>query len=664
MFTVLTGDYLSGKAKEAMNYRVLNIPYGNGATVVVRGGESPLQGEGLQFTKLKRQRKERNALQSPEIVLTNLSKQALKENYRFDRVYRILYNPKMYTKSYANIYSNNGSSTRGVDSETADGFSEKKVSELIELLKSEAYQPEPARRTYIPKKNGKMRPLGIPSFTDRLVQDVCRMILEAIYEPTFSDDSHGFRPARSCHTAIMSISRRAKATSWWIEGDIEGFFDNIDHQILIDILRKRISDEKFIRLIWKFLKAGYIEDFRCNKTYSGTPQGGIISPLLANIYLNEFDHFVKQLEESFDVDERDGSNRNPEYRKSEHQVTRLKKSIAGETSPEKRKLLLAELSKLQRTQLATQPLLPYDEKFKRIRYVRYADDFLIAVYGSKQDCVDIKEQITRYLKESLRLTLSQEKTLITHGSDRARFLGYELFVGQNPQLFKTSDGRVKRTANKNIRIMMPKDTMFKFISDKQIVEDMNAEHWMPKSRPGLTNLSDLEIINLYNAELRGLYNYYALAENVSTRMNQIKYPMEYSCLKTLAHKHKMSLHKTRATYGIDKDWGIKYKTKKGEAICYFYRDGFKQKRSSVKRPDIDTMPNTYVFRARTELEQRISAKKCELCGAENVPFEIHHIHRLKDLKGKSQWEMWMIARKRKTMVLCEHCHMKVVHGNG
>lgn len=603
-------------------------------------------------------------MQNPEIILTNLSRQALNKEYKFDRIYRILYNPDMYVKSYANIYKNDGSSTQGVDEETADGFSEEKINELISLLKTEQYQPKPARRTYIPKKNGKKRPLGIPSFTDRLVQDICRMILEAIYEPMFSDDSHGFRPERSCHTAVMSISRRSKATSWWIEGDIQGFFDNINHHTMINILRKKIDDEKFIRLIWKFLKAGYIEDFRFNKTYSGTPQGGIVSPLLANIYLNEFDNFIKELEMSFDVDERDGSNRNPEYRRIEHQIAKLRKVVNDEQNSEQKELLLKKLKDLQRKQLTIQPLLPYDEKYKRIRYVRYADDFLIAVYGSKKDCYYIKEQITKYLKDNLDLTLSQEKTLITHGSDKARFLGYDLFVGQNLQLFKKSDGRVSRTANKNVRIMAPKDIMYRFIIDKQLVEDINAKHWMPQARPALINLSDLEIVSLYNAEIRGLYNYYALAENVATRMNQIKYLMEYSCLKTLAQKHKMSLRKVRAKYRIGKDWGIKYNTKKGESICYFYKDGFKQKRNSQKSSSIDVIPNTYIFKARTELEQRINAKRCELCGAENVQFEIHHIHRMKDLKGKSRWEEWMISRQRKTMVLCKNCHRKVVHGNG
>ena len=208
-------------------------------------------------------------------VLNNLTEHSKDLNYKYERLYRILFNEEMYHVAYQHIYAKQGNMTVGSDGQTIDSMSLTRIGKLIETLKDESYQPNPSRRTYIPKKNGKMRPLGIPSFDDKLLQEVIRMILEAIYEGQFEDSSHGFRPKRSCHTAIRQISKSFCGTKWYIEGDIKGFFDNINHDVLINILKERIEDERFIRLIRKFLNAGYIEEWTFHKTYSGTPQGGL-----------------------------------------------------------------------------------------------------------------------------------------------------------------------------------------------------------------------------------------------------------------------------------------------------------------------------------------------------------------------------------------------------
>jgi group II intron reverse transcriptase/maturase len=189
--------------------------------------------------------------------------------------------------------------TAGADGKTIDAMSMVRIETLIASLKDHSYRPKPARRTYIQKKNGKTRPLGIPSFDDKLVQEIVRMELEAIYEPTFSNRSHGFRPNRSCHTALDQLQKTFSGVKWFIEGDIKGFFDNIDHAVLIGILRRRIHDEYFIALMWKFLKAGYLENWVYHKTYSGTPQGSVISPILSNIYLNELDRYMERYMEQF-----------------------------------------------------------------------------------------------------------------------------------------------------------------------------------------------------------------------------------------------------------------------------------------------------------------------------------------------------------------------------
>lgn len=193
----------------------------------------------------------------------------------FTRLYRYLLREDIYYAAYQKLYANRGATTKGINNDTADGFSEKYVQTLIQELKEGTYRANPVRREYIPKKNGKMRPLGIPSFRDKLLQEVVRMILEAIYEPVFDSHSHGFRPNRSCHTALRQISSEFTGITWFIEGDIKGCFDNIDHEVLISILGRKIKDSKFLNIIRQFLKAGYVENWEYNKTYSGTPQGGL-----------------------------------------------------------------------------------------------------------------------------------------------------------------------------------------------------------------------------------------------------------------------------------------------------------------------------------------------------------------------------------------------------
>ena len=231
----------------------------------------------------------------------------------FTRLYRYLLREDIYYAAYQKLYANRGATTKGINNDTADGFSEKYVQTLIQELKEGTYRANPVRREYIPKKNGKMRPLGIPSFRDKLLQEVVRMILEAIYEPVFDSHSHGFRPNRSCHTALRQISSEFTGITWFIEGDIKGCFDNIDHEVLISILGRKIKDSKFLNIIRQFLKAGYVENWEYNKTYSGTPQGGICSPILANIYLNELDKKFEEIKARFDSPRRCSYELAPAY---------------------------------------------------------------------------------------------------------------------------------------------------------------------------------------------------------------------------------------------------------------------------------------------------------------------------------------------------------------
>ena len=548
--------------------------------------------------------------------------------------------------------------TKGTDGETIDGMSLKRIDDLIAKMRDESYQPKPSRRTYITKKDGKRkRPLGIPAFIDKLVQEVIRMILEAIYEGSFENCSHGFRHDRSCHTALDQIQTRFTGAKWFIEGDIKGFFDNIHHDILIDILKERISDDRFIRLIRKFLKAGYIEDWVYHKTYSGTPQGGIISPILANIYLDKLDKYMQEYIQKFNKGK--DRKRNPEYRKLETKRRNLVEKLKKAESKADKDIIKAEIRQVEMERRDVPYSLPMDESYKRMQYVRYADDFLIGVIGSKKDCEMTKKDIAEFLSAKLGLELSQEKTLITHGQKKAHFLGYSIYVRKSNLPKRDKLGRMVRNYGGRIVLEVESSTIRdKLLSLKamEITYVDGKEIWKAKARYSMKDSDDLEILRTYNSEIRGFYNYYSIANN-SSIINSFKYIMEYSMYKTYATKYRTTKHNMIEKYRINKDFGVKYKTKDGkEKICLFYNEGFKRKDIN-RNADVDNVTDKRFYLGRTSLIQRLEAGRCELCGAENVPIEIHHVRKLKDMNGKKFWEKFMIARKRKTLALCHKCHV-------
>src|SRR5262252_4894577 len=232
-------------------------------------------------------------MQEAEVVLSVLRERGRK-GLPCTQLYRQLFNKDLYLLAYGNIYSNQGAMTPGASEETADGMSEAKISQIIEAMRRERYRFSPARRTYIPKKNGKLRPLGIPTWSDKLVGEVVRLLLEALYEPQFSDSSHGFRRFRGCHTALREINNTWTGATWFVEGDISDCFGSLDHEILLGILAEKIHDNRFLRLVRHMLKAGYLEDWEYRETLSGVPQGGTVSPILSNVYLHKLDEFVEQ----------------------------------------------------------------------------------------------------------------------------------------------------------------------------------------------------------------------------------------------------------------------------------------------------------------------------------------------------------------------------------
>ena len=489
------------------------------------------------------------------------------------------------------------------------------------------------------------------------------MMLEAIYEGSFENTSHGFRPKRSCHTALIQVQKNFTATKWFIEGDIEGFFDNINHDVLIGILKERIADDRFIRLMWKFLKAGYVEDWAFHRTYSGTPQGGIISPILANIYLDKLDKYMKEYAEKFDKGDRRGMNL--EYKRYSGKIWWLGTKLKQTKDKDARKELIDAIKQHQKDRMHLPSVDEMDEGYRRIKYVRYADDFIIGVIGSKADCVAIKEDIKNFLGEKLKLTLSEEKTLITHGNKKAKFLGFEIYV--RPFTGKTirgeKSGVLIKAYGKKVVLEVPMSTM----RDKLLHYEAMRIHqfegkakWKPTSRTKMLHLDDLEILDAYNREIRGFANYFSIANN-SSHLNSFKYIMQYSLYKTFARKYSTTARKIIAKYRHHKDFAVFYEDKKGgKKMRVFFNGSFKRKTTAMDA-SCDYVANTIFNTTVSSLIQRLKAGKCELCGAtENI--EIHHVKRLKDLKGKEPWKIQMIGRQRKTLAVCIPCHNKIHHG--
>jgi group II intron reverse transcriptase/maturase len=559
-----------------------------------------------------------------------------------NELYRQLFNPQMYLLAYGRLYSNHGAMTPGANGETVDGMSQAKIGRIIDALRHERYRFTPVKRVYIPKKNGKMRPLGLPSWSDKLVGEVIRLLLEAYYEPQFSARSHGFRPRRGCHTAFSEVANTWTGTTWFIEGDIAQCFDMLDHSVMLSILGENIHDNRFIRLLRNMLQAGYLEDWVWNATLSGAPQGGVVSPILSNIYLDRLDRFVETV---LMPEYTRGKHRafNPEYKRVQKAMVRARRRGDRDAVHQLRK------------QLRQLPSVdPHDPLYRRLRYVRYADDTLLGFTGPKAEAEQIKRRLAAFLRDDLKLELSQDKTLITHAhTSAAKFLGYEITVQRNDS--KIARGG-RRNVNGSIALRVPL-TVIKAKCTPYLTRGQ------PAHRTALMNRDDHAIISIYGAEYRGLVQYYLLAGDV-WRLNRARWVMETSMLKTLAAKHRSTVTKMARKYKAKVD------TPHGPRTCFqvsLTRDGRKPlvarfggiplKRQ--KKAVLDDRRPVPAAARRKELITRLRAGRCEQC-EQRAEVEVHHVRKLADLvkPGRPQpaWAHLMVKRRRKTLVVCKPCH--------
>jgi group II intron reverse transcriptase/maturase len=545
--------------------------------------------------------------------------------------------------------------SKGIDGQTFDGMSLNRIQNIIKCLKDYSYQPKPARRTYIPKKNGKLRPLGVPSSDDKLIQQATKILLESIYEDTFAETSHGFRPDRSCHTALSQIKINFTGVKWFVEGDIKGYFDNIDHHILISILRRKIKDEYFISLIWKFLRAGYVENGILFKPSKGLHQGSLISPILANVYLNEFDQHMAEFKNAFDRSEK--RKRAPEYNSIQNREQRLRKTISRlpESSKEKTEMIRS-LKQLRNVRVSMSCSDPMDSSYKRIFYQRYADDFIMGIIGNKQDAEHVKDEVSGFLSERLHLELSQEKTLITHGKDKAQFLGYDITIGRKGTPSKDKLGKLSDKHNGKVKLYLPQEAWLKKLKLYKVLKISNQkgipEKWKPCARPDLLYFPDHVIVRIYNWEIQGLYQYYKIADNVSV-LNDYYYIMKYSLLKTLAGKHNCSVRKIMQKYSHHGRVRINFSTDGKPKTIYLYDYGFRKQPIIMRK---------YMKRQSKELTNRLLSHQCEWCQSADLNVSTHQVRKLTELSGVTAWEQKMLQLNRKTLVLCPVCHDKLHKG--
>jgi len=587
-------------------------------------------------------------MQSAETVLGVLRERG-RRGLPCEELYRQLFNPQLYLLAYGRLYANQGAMTPGVTQETVDGMSLGKIGRIIDALRCERYRFRPARRVWIPKKNGKMRPLGMPVWSDKLVGEVVRLLLEAYYEPAFSGRSHGFRPGRGCHTALREIAGTWQGTAWFVEGDLADCFGSLDHQVMLETLAGKIRDNRFLRLVSNMLTAGYLEDWVYGATLSGVPQGGVASPIMSNIYLHRLDVFVETVLV-------------PEFTRGRlraHNLAYFRLSNRLQTA---RKRGDRAQARLLRKQMRSMPSGdPDDPRYRRLRYCRYADDILLGFTGPKAEAEEIKARLARFLREELKLELAPDKTLITHArTSAARFLGYEITVQHNDRYLT----RGQREANGRIWLRVP----------RQVIKAKSApylERGKPARHNPLVNADDYTIVGAFGSRYRGIVQYYLLAGDVH-RLSHLRWVMETSMLKTLAGKH----HSTVGTMAA------KYKTKidtpYGKRMCFeatLQRAGRRplvarfggiplKRQATAVLNDRHNGPDNYTH-AYKELIVRLRSNRCELCGKTDRT-QVHQVRKLAGLIKSGPphpaWAQAMIKRRRKTLVVCQSCHDQIHSG--
>ena len=572
--------------------------------------------------------------------LGNLRKMNAKDTLTINtKVLDLMCDTDVLIASYTKIKSSPGNMTPGIDSETLDGINISWFENLKKNLRTNAFQFRPARRIDIPKPNGKgTRPLGIASPRDKIVQGAMLLILEAIFEPSFVTHSHGFRPNKGCHTALKEVKNTFSSVNWFIEGDISKCFDTFDHKLLVHLISNRINDKGFIDLLHKALKAGYMFQGQYYSPDLGTPQGSIVSPILCNILLHGLDQFVLNLQKDFDV----GTRR--------------------KTNPIWRKLTLnGQINEVHDKNIGSR--LHNDSSYKRLKYVRYADDFLIGIIGSRADCVSIRENIHDFLLNNLKLNLNLDKTKITHArNNSAHYLGTDIKItplNKRPlRIVTRGNSTYRMKTNTRPLLMAPIKKLVNKLTEKGFAKNGG----IPTRSARFLHFETNQIVNHFKQIWSGLSVYYSFADNYGS-LGRIHYILKYSCVLTLASKLKLKTAKKVFTkFGKD----INIRDKDNNIIASFPDVSLaKPKKFYItKIEDINPMLRLEKLSTATFRSKSVLSSPCTICGSsENI--EMHHVRKLRDSSRaiKLDYMTSMMSRmNRKQIPICRPCHINYHRG--
>nr|YP_010183833.1 hypothetical protein LI437_mgp36 [Coccidioides posadasii]QVG61956.1 hypothetical protein [Coccidioides posadasii] len=580
---------------------------------------------------------------------------------KFVNLYQLICSKDLLYQAYKNIRSNSGSMTPGVDNLMMDGINELFFDELVKELKTEKFKFTSVKRVYIPKANGKTRPLGIPTYKDKIVQESIRILLEVIFEGKFAEVSHGFRPKRSCHTALHQISKW-NGTTWMIEGDIKGFFDNVNHAVLINILEKTIKDQRFVDLLWKLFRAGYIDGGVKYSTYTGVPQGGVVSPILSNIYLNEFDTFILSLIDQLSSKEKLISKVNSKIVKYSNKLSKLHDEYQANKSLD----ILKQIRELREERNSIPSRI---RTGTRIRYVRYADDWLIGIIGDKALSSQIKDQCKCFLNDVLKIELSDEKTKITNVTKNdVRFLGVDIrrrVSGSAKVVYKAVKGRVIKSRINEARLYfyMPVTHIMSKLQEAGFIKtytDQSGENKLvPNAITRWIFLDHRSIILRYNAVIRGLINYYSFVDNKYSFHSIINFFIHHSCAKTLARK--LNLSNRAQAFARFGRYLSSPEENKLKSISLFTLDNFKKNTKLLTK--CTTNPVDPFAVVDWSLRSQINPfEPCWVCG-EPKDVEMHHVkHIRKGGRKPTGFLALMSTLNRKQIPVCKPCHLKIHNG--